>query len=423
MKDNPLRILFVLPYVPSPIRVRPYQILRALTDAGHRVTVVALDTDDTPTPDTELDSRCDAVYRIPHSRPLAMRNCLRSLPTRTPLWAAYCHSPAMYRQVHELAKSGNFDVAHVEHLRAAHFASALDPLPRLIDAVDCITELQRQVAELGAISAQKRLLARLEWQKLRDYEPQAYRAFDQIMVTSRHDASALRELAEDRGIHLPPLGVIGNGVDTAYFSPDPDRVPSPKSLVFSGKLSYVANDDAARFLLREILPCLRRRCPEAHLILAGSGPSKAVQTLVRRIGGVTVTGYTDDLRPHIRQASVAVAPLRIAVGVQNKVLEAMALQKPVVLTTLAVRSLTDAVRERALFVGETATQYAEICARLLENPAEAQASGEAARQYVAERHRWQVSAEQFVERYRMVLSKAQTATLRATGTSRRTNDE
>jgi glycosyltransferase involved in cell wall biosynthesis len=345
----------------------------------------------------EMESICEAVHIIPHSRTRAATNCLLSLPTPTPLWAAYCQSPNMAQELHTLSSSGKFDVAHVEHLRAAHFSENLSGLPRLLDAVDCITALRRQILDQGAKGFSK-LLSWEEWSKLRSYEPRVYRNFGHITVTSPHDASALTAL-DPKG--LPPIEVIANGVDLEYFSPQKIQAEAD-CLVFSGKMSYIANEDAARFLLDDILPRLRQQIPNAHLILAGSKPSSALVARANQIGGVTVTGYVEDLRPHILRASVAVCPMRIGVGIQNKALEAMALGRPVVATPLVARSFRAAALCGAMQLAETPEEIAQACATLMVHPKRAKESGEAARTYVEQYHRWEVVAESFTALYHRV---------------------
>lgn len=391
-----LRILYILPYVPSPIRVRPYQIIRALARMGHQVTVVALsDSFSTPESLRELETICQAVHIVPHSRLRAAVNCLKALPTATPLWAAYCHSPAMARVLRSLREEYPFDVAHVEHLRAAHFAAELGDLPRVLDAVDCITALRRQILDLGA-KGLSRLLSWEEWTKLRSYEPRIYRQFQRIAMTSAYDASELISLAPTS---LPPVEVIPNGVDLDYFQPQPNLVSEADCLVFSGKMSYIANEDAARFLLRDILPALRKRRPQTHLILAGSSPSAALRAEAATAGGVTVTGFVDDLRPHIQRASVAICPMRIGVGIQNKVLEAMALERPVVVSPLAARAMPGAVTAGGIRIAETADEFASLCAEWLSSPSQAKEAGRAGRHYVESHHRWETTAEQFIHLY------------------------
>ena len=404
-----MKILYVLPYVPSPIRVRPYQIIRSLVSAGHQVTVVAL-ADEFATADTitELQTICEAVHIIPHKKLQGTLQAALALPSPTPLWAAYCFSGTMERKLQELAASGQFDVAHVEHLRAAHFASALAPLPTVFDAVDCITALRKQMLDAGG-SLSARLLSWEEWSKLRTYEPQAYRAFPQIAVTSAHDKSELQQL--DNG--LPPITVIPNGVDCDYFHPDESIVPDPDTLVFSGKMSYHANNDAALFLLTEVLPRLRRLRSGVKVLLVGSKPSDSLKSLAAQIENVTVTGFVEDIRPFLWQATLAVCPMRIGVGIQNKALEAMAVGRPVVCSPLAARALTEAVETQSgVQVGETADEFAQICAELLAAPSVKTASlGNAARAYVETRHQWSIAAQDFSRLYEKVItdSKANTA--------------
>ena len=394
--DTPLRILYVLPYVPSPIRVRPFQIIRSLARLGHRVTVVALE-DEFITPDAlrELEADCEKVHIVPHSRLNAAVNCLFALPTPTPLWAAYCRSPRMARLLQTLVGETRFDVAHVEHLRAAHFAGSLGRLPRVLDAVDCITALQKQILDQGETGL-RRLLAWEEWAKLRTYEPRVYRGYGRIAVTSAHDASALVTLEPTR---LPPVEIIPNGVDLDYFQPVPDEKPEPDCVVLSGKMGYIANADAARFLLKDILPRLRQYRPGVRVILAGSNPPADLKALAQRVGNVTVTGFVEDLRPCIRRASVAICPMRIGVGIQNKALEAMALGRPVVASPLVARAILGASETGALRIAETADEFAAACALLLTRPNEAKEAGEAARNYVERNHRWESAARKFVEMY------------------------
>ncbi|MDX1934296.1 MAG: glycosyltransferase [Capsulimonadales bacterium] len=390
-----LRILFVLPYVPSLIRVRSFQIIRSLAEAGHRITVVALDDGHIDPARTEqLASACERVHVVPHPRWRAALNCLGSLPTPVPLWGAYARSEPMARLLSDLAGSGRFDVAHVEHLRAAHLWSSLGSLPRVLDAVDCIVALRRQITARS--QGMRWLASAWEGRKLAWYEPRTYRHFDRVAVTSRHDEAALRQsgLGERSAID-----VIPNGTDLGYFRPNGDGGPEGRTVIFSGKMSYVANEDAARFLLTELMPRLRRRFPDLALILAGSGPSMAIKSLARSTGGVTVTEYVDDIRPFLERARFAICPMRISVGIQNKALEAMAMGRPVVATPLAGRALPGAVECGALRLAESADDLASACATFLSDPEMAERAGREARRYVEAHHRWETAADRFTESY------------------------
>src|SRR5690606_23613025 len=134
-----------------------------------------------------------------------------------------------------------------------------------------------------------------------------------------------------------PTTVLKNGVDLEHFRPDPDAA-EPGHLVFTGVMNYYPNVDACRFFCAEVLPLVRKRHPEARLSIVGSQPTAEVLELARE-PGVTVTGFVPETNDWLRRASVAVAPLRIARGIQNKVLEAMAMGLPVVGTTSATQGV------------------------------------------------------------------------------------
>ena len=428
-----LNILYVAPYVPSPIRVRPYNILRQLSRMGHRISVVALEdgfaSDDAR---CQLSEFCHSVQIVPHPKTPAALRCLVALPGATPLWVAHDHAPALEKAVRDAIARERFDVAHVENIRAAHIAPALGDLPRIIDAVDCITKLRQRIAG-GASSLIERAFSHYEAKKLSWWEPDAYRPYQRIVVTTEAEAAALTEL--DPTPKLPLIEVIGNGVDTDYFRPDFDGAnpsPEPNTIIFSGKMSYIANAEAVRYLLNEIFPLLRRNHRAARLIIAGAAPSAALYRLAAptplvmatqnedafygseapprpRIvllppsHRIEVTGYVEDMRFPLRRAVAAVCPILIGGGIQNKALEAMAMARPVVLSPLAARPLSAAVTARAAFVAADPNEYADLLAELLTDSALARRTGEKAREYVLANHRWQDAAALFAELYQSVI--------------------
>lgn len=375
--------------------MRPWGIIRALTAAGYRVTVAALsDPFARPSDIRALRAVCDAVHIVAHDGRRAAARALLALPTPVPLAAAFCYSSPMNALLRRLAASGAFDVAHIEHGRAAHFAPFLAPLPLVFDAVDCLTALHKQMMHVGSPSA--RLLAAEEWLKWRRYEPHICRRFAQIALTTETERAALLALTAN----LPPVTAIPNGVDGDYFHPA-GTAPEPDTVLFSGKMSYAANDDAAHLLLREILPRLRRLRPNVRVIVAGSEPTAALRALAARAGNVLVTGHVEDMRPFFGRAALALCPMRIAAGIQNKILEAMAMACPVVCSPRAAREFAPAVAANAgIRVARSADEWATICAEMLSAPPATRAArGNAAREYVLRHHRWEDAAAQFGKLY------------------------
>ncbi|MGZ5203107.1 MAG: TIGR03087 family PEP-CTERM/XrtA system glycosyltransferase, partial [Telluria sp.] len=219
-------------------------------------------------------------------------------------------------------------------------------------------------------------------------ERQVARDYDASLFVSAPEAELFRRLAPESG---PKIGHFSNGVDTEYFSPDqqhPDPYPAgERALVFTGAMDYWPNIDAVKWFAAEVFPSVRQRFPDARFYIVGSRPAPAVQALAQQ-DGIVVTGTVPDVRPYIAHAAVAVAPLRIARGVQNKVLEAMAMATPVVVSPQALEGI-DAVPGSELVLADEPAAFADACAALLEGRDSASAAiGRAARAKVQRQYSW-----------------------------------
>ena len=268
-----------------------------------------------------------------------------------------------------------FDLIHVEHLRAAHFAPRRTEIPMVFDAVDCLTGLFSQMARSKRNPIARAVMS-LEAFKLRRYEPRMLRRFDRIVITSDSERQTLIDLDPRLNIETVP-----NGVDTDYFAPG-GAAKVPRRIVFSGKMSYSPNAQAAAWFAQNAFPAIRSRWPDAEFVIVGSNPPASIRALAET-PGITVTGYVDDLRPHLESAVVAVAPMQAAVGIQNKVLEAMAMGLPVVASPLATRAIgTDTP---GIVEASTAEAVIEAVSRLFEDADTAARTGREGREAV-EKH-------------------------------------
>ena len=211
------------------------------------------------------------------------------------------------------------------------------------------------------------------------FEQEVVRRFDRTFTVSESEASLL-------GRH-ERIGAFHNGVDLAYFSPAPlPAEPSPW-IVFTGVMDYRPNVDGVRWFVREVLPRVRARLPAVRTAIVGSRPTRAVMDLALE-AGVTVTGHVADVRTWIARASVCVAPLRIARGIQNKVLEAMAMARAVVATPQAFEGL-DARAGEHLLVESEPVAFADAVVRLIDDPDMAARMGAAARGRVESSYSWE----------------------------------
>jgi hypothetical protein len=192
-----MRVLYVTPYVPSRIRVRPYNLIKKLSKR-HDVTLVALvQSDHDKNALEEMVGVCRSVKPIQMSKMQSLMSCGRRLLTGMPLQAAYTYQPDLNRIVDDLVVRQKFDVVHVEHVRGAHYAAHINSLPKVYDSVDCITLLLRQYLKVkkNPISW---FIALEEWAKMRVYEAMISERFDKVVITSQHDREALESLLWDR---------------------------------------------------------------------------------------------------------------------------------------------------------------------------------------------------------------------------------
>jgi len=423
-----MNILFVAPYVPSRIRVRPYNFVKGLA-ARHNVTLVALvqsDIDRMALP--EMLETCAQVKTVNTSVYESLLRAGKGLLTRMPMQAAYTNVPSLTHTVESELDLKTYDVLHVEHVRAAHYAAHVDSLPKVYDSVDCITLLLRQVLD-SKRNPFAWLLTLEEWAKMRVYEGVIAQQFSKVVTTSETDKDALEELiwaringrlrgleeglvkrrsdhenvddwrvtrwlietAQDQRLNSLMSGgsqvsVVPNGVDFGYFHPL-DQSPEPDTIVFTGKMSYYANAVAVKHFYDKVFPIIKARRPGAKLRVVGYKPPSSIRKLATD-PDVTVTGYVDDIRPHVAAAAVSVCPISVGVGIQNKILEAMAMGKPVVCSSIARRAIK-AVNGKDLMCADSPEDFAESVVQILERPELQQSLGENALSFVRENHSWE----------------------------------
>ena len=262
---------------------------------------------------------------------------------------------------------------------------------RIVDLVDVDSEKWRALA--AAANGPMRWVYRREWRKIAALEQRIARECDVAVLVS--DAEAGLFAARNPGCQAEIRGV-SNGVDHRYFDPAPDYPPeydtSRPNFVFTGTMNYPPNADAVAWFAGTILPLIRRSLPRAQFHIVGSNPSQDVLKL-GRLSGVFVTGQVPDVRSYIAHATAAVAPMRIARGIQNKVLEAMAMARPVVLTSGALEGIeADPVSETVL--ADTEADFAAACCRLA-TTAEGAAIGAAARARILRTYDWNATLRCF----------------------------
>ncbi len=404
-----MRILFVTPYPPSRIRVRGYGFLTELQHE-HEVTVMTQCISEQELANAEaLRSQGYKVIVVQESKRQAALRSGRALLSNIPLQVAYARSTLFVQAVQDLTAQHEFDVVHVEHLRGiASMEQLVRTHPLVWDAVDCISLLCKHTIVAGP-SLKVRMVARLEHERTQRYEARLLSQLQHVVVTSERDRQAMIELhrrqtgdlvSSDNALGVD-VSVLPNGVDLDYFHPV-QQESRRFNIVFSGKMSYHANVATSLYLYQQIMPLIWRQQPEATLTLVGSNPPKAIQLLARD-PRVEVTGYVPDMRPYVRRAEVMVSPMVYSVGIQNKVLEAMALGTPVVVAAHAAEAL-GAQPGRDLLVAGSAQEFANATLRLMRDAELHTTLSQYGHRYVEEQHNWRVVTDQLIDIYQRAVA-------------------
>jgi sugar transferase (PEP-CTERM/EpsH1 system associated) len=286
------------------------------------------------------------------------------------------------KKIHERLRSEKIDRIIVFSSAMAGYVPKTLDIPKVIDFVDVDSDKWRLYESLSSFPAS--WVYRLEAERLARHEEETAKAFDRSIVVSQMESDVLKRRVTDR-----PVSVIPNGVDLDYFQQGEAEIPSsdPPIIVFTGVMDYFPNVDAVRYFCAEIFPLIRKARPEAQFYIVGRNPAPAVKKL-GHLPNVIVTGETPDIRPYLLKAKVAVAPFRIARGVQNKVLEAMAMGLPVVGTTIAFQAF-QGEEEKGIRSADDPAEFARETLLLLEEGEFRSQLSVQARRYVERRHRWE----------------------------------
>jgi polysaccharide biosynthesis protein PslH len=352
-----------LPYPPiKGEKIRPLQILKYLT-RSYDVYVGCLIDDPA---DAQHIPTIQAMARDIHVATLnpkiAKIACLRGLLTGESLSVTFFRDAGLTRWVRDVIERVKPEVIFVN---SGNMAPYILDLPRtgrrLVDLADVDSEKWRAYAE--TTTGPMRFVYQREWRQVAALERRIVTECDLSSFVSDAEAALFKQLHPDRAAFIRG---VSSGVDHRYFDPAQSFPPvydtTVPNYVFTGTMDYKPNVDAVVWFARDILPLIRRELPDAQFHIVGNGPSPDVQRLAAD-AGVFVTGRVPDVRPYVAHASASVAPMQIARGIQNKVLEAMALARPVVLTSGALEGIS-ATPGQEVILADTEVLFADACVRL-----------------------------------------------------------
>jgi sugar transferase (PEP-CTERM/EpsH1 system associated) len=394
-----VNVLFLSQRIPEPPnkgdKIRSHHFMRRLA-TRHRVHLASLLDDESERVHVEpARAWAESVtVRVRSPSESAWRGAWSPVTGR-PISLGYFHSEALASDVTSLLERERFDVVVAYCSSMAPYAARFAG-PKVVDFVDADSEKWAEYARRSRFP--KSAVYALENRLLRTYEGKLVRDFDRGIIISAEERDVLAAFAD-----VSRVDVVSNGVDTQWWDrgeSSPPRASTPPVLVFVGALDYFANADGIESFARDVFPRLRNVAPGLELRIVGRRPGSAVRAL-DALPGVVVVGEVDDVRPELWGATAAVVPLRIAQGLQNKVLEAMAAGTPVVSTAAAIRGIEGEAGRHFLRADALGEWIAHVRS-LIADPARAAQQADEALRLVRERYSWDRKAEE----YEAVLERA-----------------
>ena len=402
-----MRILWLKTELLHPVdkggKIRTYNMLRELK-REHHVTYLTLD-DGTAPPDAvaRAGEYCDELISVPfHTRekftPRFYAELLGNLLSPLPYFIAKYRSAAMRDRIARRMEMGDVDVVVCDFLNPSINLPAELPCATVLFQHNVEALIWKRHYEVEERPLHKAFLYE-QWRRAERFERRACGRFDQVVAVSREDAEIMEH---DYG--LASVAAVPTGVDTDFFRPRGAAAPLKHNLVFTGSMDWLPNEDAIRYFTEQILPRIRRVVPEVTLTVVGRNPFPSLLELAERDPSVVVTGRVEDVRPYMEQAAVYVIPLRIGGGTRLKVFEAMAMEKPLVSTTIGAEGLPVRHSEH-LLLADTPEAFAEEIVRLLADPGFGAAMGRRAADLVRREFGWEGVSQEFAELCRRAIER------------------
>jgi len=396
MKNEGRRLLVLTPRYPYPVvggdRLRIYQVCRALSERFSLTLLSLCETEAEMNMSLPEDGVFDRIERILLTRSRSYLNTLLALGGTTPLQVAYYRSAAFARAVERLLPEHDGVLSHL--IRCAEYVKGTNK-PSILEMTDAISLNYERVRKLKNAGGLKAQVYRLEATRLLAYERRIIEAFDLSVLVSETDRMYLVGAAQEK------VMVCSNGVALEHL-PFKNRCESEPVIVYIGNMASVQNMDACLYFAREVMPLVSQRVDATFRVVGRISDRDAAK--LRTFANVEVTGPVNDVAKAVEDARLGICPVRLAAGVQNKVLEYMALGLPVVTSSIGLEGFS-AQPERDLLVADTAEDYAEAICRLWNDKTLNAYLANNGRAYVNAHHRWGNRLAPLVDRVATLLEE------------------
>jgi sugar transferase (PEP-CTERM/EpsH1 system associated) len=375
-----VKIVVILSRVPYPLekgdKLRAFNQIKQLSKSNEIILFALSDSGYDEKAENELRKYCSVISIIRFSKITILFNLIRTLFNGKPFQVGYFYFKSAQKKVDALIKKHQPDHIYCQLIRTAEYAKGYSTIPKTLDYMDVFSKgMERR--KYSAPFYLKPLLG-IEYRRLIKYENKIFNYFNNKTIISGQDKNLIPHPQKN------DIVVVPNGVDTDFFKPLPCK--KEYELLFNGNMNYPPNIESVQYLVNKIMPLVWKQLPNTRLLISGATPHPKVLEL--KSDKVIISGWVDDIRENFMKCKILIAPMQISIGLQNKLLEAMAMKLPCVTSVLANNAL-GAVNNQQIMVAQTPEEYAECIFVLLKDENKAKQLAENAYQFVNDNFNWE----------------------------------
>lgn len=383
-----MKILVILSRIPYPLekgdKLRAFNQVRELSKNNEIILFCLNDTAEHEDARKILSKYCSEIYFFHLNKISILTNLIRSLFNKKPYQVAYFYNEDAQTKINSIIREHKPDRIFCQLIRTTEYVKDIHTIPKTLDYMDVLSKgIERRIKTASFLS---RPFFKQEFERLVKYEREVFNWFNTKTIISKQDRDFIQHPDKNK------IEIIPNGVDLDFFKPM--TAHKEFELVFTGNMSYPPNVDSVVYLGKRIMPLLLEKNPDFKLLIAGSYP--ALEVLQYNSSNIHVTGWVDNIKECYAAAKIFIAPMQIGTGLQNKLLEAMAMKLPCITSPLANNAL-GAKPDHEILIAETPEDYCRHILFLLNNPDRANELAENGYKFVQTNYRWDNNCKKLEE--------------------------
>ena len=397
-----MQILCITPNVPYPPtdggRIATFGAIKHLALRGHKITIVAPINSDTEIDSVaELTKYCTLETVVMDTRN-TYRGMLWNLFSPKPYTISKYHCNELLTKITMILGRKQFDIVDIDHLHMAYYGEIIKDrfgLPIVLREHNVESTIMKRYCQ-GLSDPIKKFYLRLQLKKLYSYESATVEPFDLCFMMTEVD----KERIENMNSKVKAT-VIPAGVDSSYFHPFNVQI-EPYSIISVASMAWLPNIEGVHWFCSKILPRIKKECSESRVYIVGKNPSSSIQRLAG--GDIVITGFVEDVREYMAKAAVFIVPLRSGSGMRIKILNALAMGKVVVSTSVGCEGI-DVEHGKNIYIADTEEEFAQRILELLEDGSKREKLGKEGLRLVREKYQWERTAEQIEGEYKKIIGR------------------